>query len=138
MKTHSDQAANNSIFQTPEPPAELLGRIMSGIRSERGAKAAKRRAFAFSLGIITSLFVFVPAFSSLRQELAQSGFYAFFSLIFSDTEIVAAYWKNFAPSLLEALPATSLIFLLTAVCLFLQSVGGLLRNINFFNRKSLA
>jgi len=85
-----------------------------------------------------SLAVFIPSLLSLKQELAQSGFYAFFSLMFSDTEIVAVYWRNFAPSILEALPATSLIFLLTAACLFLQSVSGLLKNISFFNRKSLA
>lgn len=136
MKTHSDKM-NNPIPAMPEPPAQLLSRIMASIRSERSARAERRRAFAFSFGLIMSLIVFVPSFLSLRQELAQSGFYAFFSLIFSDTEIVAAYWKNFVPSLLEALPATSLIFLLAAVCLFLRSIGGLAKNMIFFNRSSL-
>lgn len=119
----------NFINDLPEPPKELFGRIMSRIRREQKLETVKQRIAIFSIGALASLAAVFPAFQILETELASSGFFSFFSLLFSDFSIVAAYWQNFALSLLETLPIMGLAAVLAASAFFLGSIKLLTKNI---------
>lgn len=125
-------------FNLVEPPAGLFDKIMFRIEKEKNFLTLRRRIIIFSIGLIGSAIAFIPAFAYARSGFVESGFYSFFSLIFSDTEIVLTYWENFLQSLLETLPAAGLAALLATVAVFLESLKMLVRDlIIFYNSKQL-
>lgn len=118
-----------------EPDPALLGKIIGCIQKERIA-SARRRIFIFAASAICSLIAFIPALWMVRAGLAESGFAYFFSLLFSDFEIVAAYWQNFTLSLLETLPVMSLLVFSATLLAFLESLKLLTKNIrNIYKSK---
>ena len=88
--------------------------------SER--RGAKLRLWIFSLLGLVSLGGLVPAVSVLLNNLTQSGFYEYFSLIFSDSGAVLASWKEFIFSLAESLPLLSIIYTLSLIFVFFLSL----------------
>lgn len=119
-------------FRQPELPNGLLDRVINRINKERKLISVRRRLVIFSFIFIASIAAFVPALKMVEAELANSRFVEFFSLLFSDTNIVMAYWQNFVLSLLEALPVTSLIILLFVMFMLLESAKALAKNIKIF------
>jgi len=118
-----------SHLKSPEPPDGLFEKIMLRLHKERQLLTLKRRLTIFSVGLIGSAVAFIPAFKMVQAGFIESGFMDFFSLLFSDTGIVMAYWQNFALSLLETLPVLSLMALLATVLVFLESLKLLARDI---------
>ncbi|MDD5043163.1 MAG: hypothetical protein PHD51_00640 [Patescibacteria group bacterium] len=116
---------------SPEPPAGLFQRTLLRLEEERKLAAVKRRLALFSVGLLGSIVALVPVFKMVYAGFAESGFIKFLSLIISDTGIVAAYWQNFALSLLETLPAMSLILLLAVVLVFLELLKLSVKNLKF-------
>ncbi len=104
-----------------KPSKGLLEKIIIRIREEKKQKSARRRFAIFSIGSIASITAFIPAFRAANAAIIESGFVEFFSLLFSDTTIVAAHWKNFGLSLVETIPVTNIIILLTTILMFLWS-----------------
>lgn len=127
-----------SRLKPPEPPGELFDRIMSRIRAERRLLTIRRRLTLFSAIIIASAVAFVPVYQMVQAGFAESGFNEFFSLIFSDTGIVMAYWQNFILSLLETLPIMNIILLLALALIFLETFKYLVKDIKIIiNAKQL-
>ncbi|MFZ5363925.1 MAG: hypothetical protein ACOZAG_00355 [Patescibacteria group bacterium] len=125
-------------FNLVDPPPGLFDKIMCRIEKERKILTLRRRIIIFSIGLVGSAIAFIPALAYVRTGLVESGFSAFFSLIFSDTEIVLVYWKNFAQSLLETLPVAGLAVFLATIAVFLESLKMLVRDLkNFYNSKQL-
>jgi hypothetical protein len=62
------------------------------------------------------------------SSLAQSGFFQYASLIFSDADILTAYWQGFAFSLIETVPLLAITFMLAAFAAFLVSLRMLATN----------
>lgn len=121
-----------------EPPEGLFEKITHHIREEQRLLTMKRRLVIFSIGIMGSLAAFIPVFKVVQTGFAESGFMQFFSLLFSDFGIVVSYWQNFAMSLLETLPITSLMMLLATVLVFLESLKLLIKDIKIiFTSKQL-
>jgi hypothetical protein len=116
-----------------EPSKELLEKILKRIHHEERILVL-RRVILFSITLIASAVGFIPAFKMLSADLAQSGFFNFFSLIFSDFSAVASYWKNFTLILLETLPAIAIVLFLALVLVFLQSLRLLAKNIKIIRR----
>ena len=110
-------------LQAPEPTVGLFVRIVAAIRTEQ-RRLAVRRIARCSLVLVGSLVLLVPAWQMVQTGLAQSGFVEFFSLMFSDTGLMATFWQNFAMVLLESLPVTGL-------ALFLLAMAGLLTSFRF-------
>jgi hypothetical protein len=79
--------------------------------------------------LLISIIAFIPATNFLISEIKNSGFLQFASLAFSDFDIVKTYWKNFAFTILETLPALSLALCLVILLTFLQSIKSLSKNI---------
>ena len=100
---------------------ELFDRIMKQIGKEQKKSDRIKSAF-FGATFALSLILIVPAFNLLRFNFAASGFMDYFSLMFSDSEITARYWRNFIIALLEVLPVMSLAAFLTVVFVLLESL----------------
>ncbi|MFA5076107.1 MAG: hypothetical protein WC480_01680 [Patescibacteria group bacterium] len=115
-------------LESIEPPANLLDKIMRRISSKHSLAAIKWRLAIVSVAVISSIIALVPASKMVQTSLAESGFLQFFSLLFSDFQVVTAYWQSFTLSLLETLPIISLTVLLVVVLVFLESLKLLARN----------
>jgi ABC-type phosphate/phosphonate transport system permease subunit len=111
-----------------DPSPELFAKIMKRIRREERFLVL-RHAVIFSATLLVSGAAFVPVFKMLSSDFAQSGFFNFFSLVFSDFSVVISYWQNFALILLETLPVISLALFLAVLITFLQSLKSLTKDI---------
>jgi hypothetical protein len=77
-----------------------------------------------------SLVGLVPVFQMLLNDLTQSGFYEYFSLIFSDGGSMLSSWKELIFSLAESLPIMSIIFTLSLIFIFFLSLRYVIKQIN--------
>ena len=71
-----------------------------------------------------SFIALFPVFINIINQLHSSGFWNYFSLIFTDTSIVATYWREFSLSLVDSLP----IFQLSLILLLILSLSISLRS----------
>ncbi len=121
-----------------EPPEGLLDKIILRIDVEK-----KRRTVRFGVGLfgvlaVAAVVAFIPALGELQSEMAGSGFSQFFSLIFSDTQVVLTYWREFVLSLVESMPLFGMTVVLGSVLVFLASVKFLVRDFSaVFSRSQL-
>jgi hypothetical protein len=96
---------------------------------KREKRIAKLKLTAFSFVGILSLVGAIPAFKMLATDFAQSGFYEYFSLLFSSNGALASSWKELAYSLAESLPTISIILSLSVVFVFFLSIRYVLKQI---------
>lgn len=115
-------------YRSPAPSEELLNKITLRLKREQ-TKRAKRRLAVFSLTLVASLAAFFPVCQFVWQDISQSGFMDFVSLLFSDSGLVLAYWQNFVLALLEVLPVISLALFLIVSAVFMESLKLLAKNI---------
>lgn len=111
-----------------EPPERLYNQILARIKREKRRIARIRLAF-FGVVATASLVFIIPSFQYVAQEFAQSGFYKYLFLLFSDGGIVLASWRELALSLAESLPATEITIFLATVFAFLVSAKLAIKNI---------
>ncbi len=111
-----------------EAPEGLVEKAMSRIHKERQQKA-RRRFFVFAASLVMSLVAMVPVFALAKASFVESGFVRFFSLLFSDFQVVAGDWRNFGAILLETLPVASTVYLFAVLFWFLGSTKSLIKNI---------
>ncbi len=128
----SDQAASlrlRKIFCEAklEPDTSLNERVLMAVVAHN-KKLSRIKLWVFGIAGACSFVGLVPALKILSLDLGQSGFFEYFSLIFSDSGTVITYWKELSFSLAEALPAMSIILTLSLffVCLF--SIRHLIQN----------
>lgn len=126
-----------SYVDTQEPSQELLGKIMSRIEGERKMATIKRKIIAFSVALAGSILALAPAFKMVWDGISSSGFVQFLSLLFTDSEIVLAYWQSFVMTLLESLPMFSIILFLVIVFTLLGSARFLSKNIKIIHNLRL-
>jgi hypothetical protein len=88
----------------------------------REKQATRFKLWAFTLAGFASLAGAIPAIKALSSDLVQSGFYEYFSLIFSDGGSVISHWKEFVFSIAESLPTMSIIISLSFVLVFFLSL----------------
>jgi len=101
-------------IQISEVSDNLLDSILEKIAINKKLRAQKR--FIFSISAFTvSLMAFWPAIRYFTNEISQSGFIKYISLIFSDGEIILGYWQNFSLLILESLPILALISILAVI-----------------------
>jgi len=129
------------FVDAPEPETGFLDRIMLLISKERRDRStARTRVFSFGLLAVLSFLAFIPAWGELQEELAETHFSQFASLIFSDWNVLAPYWQDFIMSLAEALPVfgilavcASLFVLLFSLRFLARDLGVAFRNSNFMS-----
>jgi hypothetical protein len=118
------------IFQKAkyEPDYDLTRIVWSTIII-RDKRNSRFKLWIFSFVGFASLVEMVPTFKILFTDLTRSGFYEYFSLIFSDTGSIISYWKEFVFSLAESLPVFSIISALSLLFICFLSLRYLMKQI---------
>ena len=117
-----------------EPSEKLRDGILARIDFEK-RRSARIRFAALGTVATASFGAMIPSFQYAWRAVFQSGFYEYFSLLFSDSGAVLASWKTFALSLAETIPLVELTIFLIAVFIFLISVRMAIKNIGIFGDK---
>lgn len=89
-------------------------RIISRINHEQ-VKRANIKVFTAWVTGGASLVALFPVFLNMFGRLQDSGFLNYLALFFTDTSVVATYWKEFSLSLVEAVPFFELTLVLFLV-----------------------
>jgi len=110
-----------------EPTPDLAFSILNKVVREKNI--AKFKLWIGTFTGVASLVTLIPVFQMLLDDLAHSGFYDYFSLIFSDSGMMFSYWKEFTLSLAESLPMMSIIFTLSLIFIFLLSFRYVMKQI---------
>lgn len=105
-----------------DPPAKLGHRVLRAVRREE-QRRAKRLAALYSGGAVISLAGSSRLALWLYQSLAESGFYHYFSLLFSGDRAILSAWQELSLSLAESLPlVTAMVFCGVLACFVWSSV----------------
>lgn len=111
-----------------EPNRELAFSVWQTIMI-REKRTTRLKLWCFSAILFISTVGLIPAFEMLLNDLAHSGFYEYFSLIFSNGGSMITYWKELSFSLAESLPATSIILTLSTLFVCFLSLRYLIKQI---------
>jgi hypothetical protein len=114
-----------------EPNCRLAENVWCALL-ERDERIARLKLWGFSVVGFISLAALVPTVRILSDDLAQSGFFDYFSLLavgFSFNSSVFSYWRELGLSLLESLPALIILFLLALIFIFFLSFKYAIRQI---------
>ena len=126
MKTSLKEVCRAAKYDISENEIEEIWHTIV-IHEKRVARA--ELAFFSVLGFI-SFAGLIPVFKILSINFTQSGFFTYFSLLFSDGGLMAAYWKDFAFLLAESFPVMSIVGLLALVFVFFLSLWYVLKQVN--------
>jgi hypothetical protein len=121
-----------------EPPENLFNKIITQIELEKNLAKIKKQLAIFSLISSLSLAGVILMFSLTQKGFVDSGFTQFLSLLFTDFEIVSAYWQNFAISLIDTLPIMRIILFAASLLVFVYSLKIISKDISFIKTKKLA
>ncbi|MDD5639231.1 MAG: hypothetical protein PHR47_00250 [Candidatus Pacebacteria bacterium] len=124
-------------MEEANPSNKLFEKIMLRISREEKLSIVKKRIAVFSVFLIISLGGFVYSFIAVQNALVSSGFTQFFSLIFSDFNIVIAYWQNFLFTLLESLPVFAMVVFLIMFSIVLSFLTFLMKDMKFINSNNI-
>ncbi len=117
-----------SIFTAPEPPANLVRKIIARIeRRERYLFRAKLAGFTAC--VMGSLAVTDFGFMNAATELSHSGFFSFTSLLFSDFSSAIANFPDFFLSIMESIPAIPISLFLGGIVFLLWSIAAFSKEI---------
>lgn len=116
------------VYQEQELPEGLSARVMLGVKREE-RKIVVKNTILFSVLFVGSALAFVPVFKILKQDLIQSGFLDFLSLLVSDPGSMFNIWKEFILSLLESLPVVSVMMFITVMLVFFGSLRFVVRDL---------
>lgn len=93
-------------------------------------RTARLKLWFLSFVLFVSSVGLIPTFQMLSSDLIHSGFYEYFSLIFSDGGVMFSYWKELSFSLAESLPIMSIVFTLSILFVCFLSLKYLIKQIN--------
>ena len=122
----------------PEPPAGLASKIMRRIkRRERRILAAK--TIGFGVLFAGSAVGIVMAYDNLMAAAAQTGFFQFASLFFSDFGAAVANFHDFLFSILESFPVFSAALLVAGLIAAIWSAAHFIDDVEAMrSRKGVA
>jgi len=97
-------------------------------------RIARIKLWIFSVAMLVFVSVLIPVFGVLSKNLSQSGFYQYFSLIFSDLGILISHWREFGLLLAESLPTMTVITFMLAIFIFFLLLKYIFRQIIIRNQ----
>ena len=109
------------------PSAELRARVIAGIEAFEATRL-RIRIILFSAATLACAGIFVETALYAWKALAQSGFWQYVSLLTSDADALASFWKELAVSLAASIPITAFIIVLLSGTGLLWSFFALLKN----------
>ena len=104
-----------------QPSHELRESILSRIATEEHQRARRYLLASFTAATV-SVAGIVFAGTYVVRAIYEARFYQYVSLLFSDTDIVLSYWREFMLSLAEALPFFAITLVLVAVATLMLSI----------------
>jgi len=113
-----------------QPERRLSNDILIAIEY-KNAQITKWKKFGYLCVGILSLSGSVLSIRSLIVESFRLGFYDYLSLAFSDSGVIATYWKEYTLSLVDSLPIASLVlsfFLLFVLFISIRRVSYQFKN----------
>ncbi len=119
-----------------EPPEQLLRNILARIELKQRQEARTKLALWGGLSLASFISI-IPASLYAINEFGRSGFYQYFSLLFSDGGLTLIYWKEFSLSLAESVPVLAVATILSALFVFLESTLLAIKNIRSASAKKL-
>lgn len=119
-----------------EPPEQLRRNILARIELKQRQVARTKLALWGGLSL-ASFILIIPASLYVISEFSRSGFYQYFSLLFSDGGLALIYWKEFSLSLAESVPVLAVTVILLALLVFLESTLLAIKNIKSARAKKL-
>ncbi len=128
-KKNNKKALRQNNFE--DIPEGLSDAIMARISHEQRLKIFKIRIAFLAVFSFAAFMALIPALEELQSEILKSGFLQFMSLVISDSAIVAAYWKDFAFSILESFPIFGTLAVLGLVLALISFMKIILNDINF-------
>ena len=105
MEQNLQKLFKNASYQ---PEGRLSNDIWSVIES-RSVRVTKWKRFGYLSLSVLSLSGSVFSIRILIEQSTRLGFYKYLSLAFSDSGVIALYWKEYVLSLVDSLPIASLI-----------------------------
>lgn len=105
MEQNLQKLFKNAVYH---PEGRLSGDIYNAIEY-RNNKIIKWKRFGYLSLSILSLSGSIFSIKSLIEQSTRLGFYNYLSLVFSDSGIIATYWREYILSLVDSLPVASLI-----------------------------
>lgn len=114
-----------------QPPQDLKQNILLGIAKEEFRRAKVYFTVAATVLPVSLVAVFLSG-RYLISSFYESGFYDYFSLLFSGDSTVFAYWKELAYSLVETMPIVGTIAFLVAFSFLIWSVSNTFTNLRRF------
>ena len=117
------------VFQKAQyrPERRLSDGILLSIEN-REKRNSRIKLWVYSSISVLSFVGIFPAIKLLLSDFTRSGFYEYFSLMFSDSRTLS-YWKEIILSITESIPMASLILSLALVFIFILSLRFIARNI---------
>ena len=112
-----------------EPSARLKQKIIFAI-TWRSFLAVRRRVIVFSFLLAVSLPLLFLAMRDFGEQAGRLGTLKILSLIFTDSEIILANWREFSLSFLESLPVGSMILVLAGIFVFALSLKFVFDNLS--------
>lgn len=116
-------------IKAPEPSAGLESRILQNIALFEQKKLRRKLALTH-FGLVSSMSLFALAVYEYGAAFWHSDFWVLMKLLFSDLNIVAAHWSDFAYSLLETFPVLEMIIILTPIFIMLACLSQYFKMIN--------
>jgi hypothetical protein len=117
------------------PESRLSGDIWTAIEIKK-AQITKWKRFGYLSLSILSLSGSVFSIKSLIEESIRLGFFSYLSLAFSDSGVIATYWKEYTLSLVDSLPVASLV--LSFLLLFILFISIRRASYQFKNKLLIA
>lgn len=124
----SNYMDKKALFVIPSyaPRSGALERVLVAVSAKQQASLLWRVRI-FAVTAVLSVGALVPMVISLANAFSTSNFTTYVSLIFSDGSVVSLYWKEVGASLLQSLPAVSLMLTLALIGTFLWSLRSMIR-----------
>lgn len=117
-----------------EPESRLSGEIWRLIEN-RNHQIAKWKVFGYSGLSLLSLVGSIFSIKILVEQFIRLGFFDYLSLLFSDGNVIATYWKEYTLTLADSLPFAS--FGLSLFLLFILFVS--IKKVSYqFNNRLIA
>jgi len=91
-----------------QPESRLSGDILLSIEV-KSSRIAKWKTIGYMSVSVLSLSLSVLSIKSVIEQFTTTGFYNYLSLAFSDSGVIATYWKEYILSLADSLPIMSII-----------------------------
>jgi hypothetical protein len=105
-----------------EPPTTLLEKVLNRVRNEKEWQSIKTKFFSLIFVVTGQIWVFFLAWKNFQPQILQSEFWVYLKLLALDIKNISGLWREYSLTLLESLPATPLLILLSLTFTLLFSI----------------